>query len=62
MMNKKILIAAIGMLSVGSAFAADTTTRDPTLHQATSCAEVQTVVTDYLKSNWNAGQFYPMVK
>lgn len=61
-MNKKILIAAIGMLSVGSAFAADTTTRDPTLHQATSCAEVQTVVTDYLKSNWNAGQFYPMVK
>ncbi len=60
MMKKTLLVTAIvAALSLTPAFAADTNW-DPTLHQAQSCAEVETVLNDYLKSRYQAGMFYPM--
>jgi hypothetical protein len=54
-MKKTLLMTAIiASLSLTTAFAADTTSWDPTLHQASSCAEVESVVTSYLKNNWSA--------
>jgi hypothetical protein len=63
MMKKTLLVSAIiAGLSLTTAFAADTTSWDPTLHQATSCAEVESVVTSYMKNNWSAGIYSPMVR
>ena len=61
MIKKTLLVTVIvAALSLTPAFAADTTSWDPTLHQAQSCAEVETVLNDYLKSRYQAGVFYPM--
>ncbi len=39
-------------------FAAESTQPwDPSLHQATSCAEVENVLSDYVKNRWNGGYF-----
>lgn len=60
-MKKTIFLAVLGIVSLPSAFAADVS-RDPTLHQATSCTEVTNVVQDYLKNRWNWWYFNPMAR
>ncbi|MBP6085637.1 hypothetical protein KA478_00170 [Patescibacteria group bacterium] len=63
-MRKKLLaVLLVSTISIGSAFAADSSiNRDPTLHQAQSCAEVETALKDYLQTRWNAGQFGPVAR
>lgn len=57
-----ITVAAIAALSTGYTFAADTAPWDPTLHQAASCAEVETAVKSYLENRWNGWYFSPMMR
>lgn len=64
----RIGLSAIASIIAGAAFmaaptfAASTTTpsRDPTLTQAKSCAEVEGVFKEYFTTNWHGGYFGPM--
>lgn len=62
-MKKYLLLAALtgATISLSTAFAAEpTATWDPTLTQAKSCAEVESIFKEYFTSNWYGGYYGPL--
>jgi hypothetical protein len=56
-----LLVAAMAAVSALPTYAASTDLQyDPSLKQATSCSEIETVLKDYLNSYRNADHFGPV--